>query len=104
MNFSGHPMGHLTYRLAVVVLLLAADNSSAQQPHTLTGDIRFHRSFHSKTLNNDRDVVVYLPPGYESNEHKRYAVLYLQDGQNLFDGATSFIPGKEGGSTRPPRH
>lgn len=67
----------------------------AQQPHTLTGDIRFHKSFHSKILNNDRDVVVYLPPGYESNRNKRYAVLYLHDGQNLFDGATSFIPGKE---------
>jgi hypothetical protein len=33
----------------------------AQQPHTLTGDIRFHKSFHSRILNNDRDVVVYLP-------------------------------------------
>jgi len=67
----------------------------AQQPHTLTGDIRFHKSFHSKILNNDRDVIIYLPPGYESNKNKRYPVLYLHDGQNLFDGATSFIPGKE---------
>ena len=67
----------------------------AQRPHTLTGDIRFHKSFHSNILNNDRDVVVYLPPGYESNKKKRYSVFYLHDGQNLFDGATSFIPGKE---------
>jgi hypothetical protein len=29
----------------------------AQQPHTLTGDVRVHKSFHSKILNNDRDVL-----------------------------------------------
>src|SRR5436190_4704306 len=66
-----------------------------QPPHTLTGDIRVHKSFHSGILNNDRDVLVYLPANYESNEKKRYPVLYLHDGQNLFDGATSFIPGQE---------
>jgi predicted alpha/beta superfamily hydrolase len=40
-------------------------------------------------------VLVYLPPGYEANKKKRYPVLYLHDGQNLFDGATSFIKGAE---------
>ncbi len=73
--------------VALVASLIFAATISAQQPHTLTGDIRFHKSFHSKILSNDRDVVVYLPPGYESNK-KRYSVLYLHDGQNLFDGAT----------------
>lgn len=81
--------------VAPIVALSFSGPVLAQQPHTLTGDIRFHKSFHSKTLGNDRDVVIYLPPGYELNKNKRYAVLYLHDGQNLFDGATSFIPGKE---------
>jgi predicted alpha/beta superfamily hydrolase len=67
----------------------------AQQPHTLTGDIRAHRNFHSQILNNDRDLLVYVPPGYDAHKQKRYPVLYLHDGQNLFDGATSFIPGQE---------
>jgi predicted alpha/beta superfamily hydrolase len=40
-------------------------------------------------------VLVYLPPGYETNRKQRYPVLYLHDGQNLFDGATSFIKGAE---------
>ena len=85
----------LTLRLAAIAALFVAATASAQQPHSLTGDIRVHKSFHSKLLNNDRDVVVYLPPGYEAARKKRYAVLYLNDGQNLFDGATSFIPGQE---------
>jgi predicted alpha/beta superfamily hydrolase len=66
-----------------------------QQPHTLTGDFRTHPKFHSKFLPTDRDVMVYLPPGYDADSRRRYAVLYLHDGQNLFDGATSFIPGQE---------
>ena len=79
---------------ALAGLFLAAP-AGAQQGHTLTGDIRVHKSFHSKILNNDRDILVYLPPSYESNKKERFSVLYLNDGQNLFDGATAFIPGQE---------
>lgn len=39
--------------------------------------------------------MVYLPPGYGEQRAKRFPVLYLHDGQNLFDGATSFIPGMD---------
>src|SRR5205809_1210631 len=77
------------------VALLACAATFAQQPHSLTGDVRLHKSFQSKILNNDRDVIVYLPPGYDRDKQKRYAVFYMHDGQNLFDGATSFIPGQE---------
>jgi predicted alpha/beta superfamily hydrolase len=57
--------------------------------HTLTGDIRVHESFHSAYLDHDRTVIVYLPPGYDDAEATRYPVLYLHDGQNVFDRATS---------------
>jgi predicted alpha/beta superfamily hydrolase len=82
-------------RCACIVASLVCGTAVAQQPHTLTGDIRVHKSFHSKILDNDRDVLVYLPPGYDANKGTRYSVFYLHDGQNLFDGATSFIPGQE---------
>src|SRR3954466_8939904 len=58
--------------------------------HTLTGDIRIHEDFHSKHLEHDRTVIVYLPPGYDEKTPDRYPVLYLHDGQNVFDQATSF--------------
>jgi len=35
-------------------------------------------------------VLVYLPPGYSRFSRRRYPVLYLHDGQNVFDSATSF--------------
>jgi predicted alpha/beta superfamily hydrolase len=65
--------------------------------HTLTGDVRLHKRFHSEFLRQDRDIIVYLPPSYRRTRIKRYPVLYMHDGQNLFDGATSFVPGKEWG-------
>jgi predicted alpha/beta superfamily hydrolase len=51
--------------------------------------IRFHPRFASRYLSTPRDLVVYLPPGYDSGAF-RCPVLYLQDGQNLFDPHTAF--------------
>ncbi len=73
----------------------AAHVAPRPQRHTLTGEFRTHAKFHSRFLPTDRDVLVYLPPGYASDEGRRYPVLYLHDGQNLFDGATSFVAGQE---------
>lgn len=58
--------------------------------HTLTGNIRRHEGFHSETLGNEREILVYLPPGYRRAGARRYPVLYLQDGQNVFDAVTAF--------------
>ncbi|MBZ5582062.1 MAG: esterase [Acidobacteriia bacterium] len=55
----------------------------------MTGDFELHRNFASKILPTPRDVIVYLPPGYRSSD-RRYPVLYMHDGQNLFDPATGF--------------
>ncbi|HEY7221449.1 MAG TPA: alpha/beta hydrolase-fold protein [Candidatus Binatia bacterium] len=58
--------------------------------HTLTGNIQQHPQFESRILHNQRDVLVYLPPVYSRAFRRRYPVLYLHDGQNIFDAATSF--------------
>lgn len=59
-----------------------------------SSQIRKIEKFKSRLLRNARDIIVYLPPGYDDDAQRRFPVLYLQDGQNLFDGATSFVPGK----------
>lgn len=58
--------------------------------HTLTGNIQRHTAFRSRILKNTRDILVYLPRGYRRSVTKRYPILYLQDGQNLFDAATAY--------------
>lgn len=82
-------------RAFVLLIFFCCGAVAVQREHTLTGDLRLHKSFHSAILNNDRDIIVYLPPRYDADSKKRYPVFYLGDGQNIFDGATSFIPGQE---------
>jgi predicted alpha/beta superfamily hydrolase len=55
------------------------------------GDLRLHE-FHSRVFRNTRFLRVWLPPGYEDaeNSQRYYPVLYLNDGQNLFEAAVSF--------------
>jgi predicted alpha/beta superfamily hydrolase len=48
---------------------------------------RVHDNFASALLGNTRRITVYLPPGYHRDLTRRYPVLYLHDGQNLFDPA-----------------
>ena len=51
-------------------------------------------AFRSALLPDAREVMVWLPPQYLEDESRRFPVLYLHDGQNLFDGLTSYIPGR----------
>src|SRR5579863_8740051 len=53
------------------------------------GRLRLHPRFASRFLSTPRDLIVYLPPGYEASG-ARHPVFYMQDGQNLFDPATAF--------------
>jgi predicted alpha/beta superfamily hydrolase len=43
----------------------------------------------------EQRLIVYLPPHYEKQSPQRYPVLYLQDGQNIFDGETAYVRGQE---------
>jgi predicted alpha/beta superfamily hydrolase len=56
-----------------------------------TGDLRLHE-FRSRTFRNTRFLRVWLPPEYDNpvNAGRRYPVLYLNDGQNLFESMTAF--------------
>lgn len=56
-----------------------------------TGDLRIHE-FRSRIFRNTRFLRVWLPPGYDDpqNQTTRYPVLYLNDGQNLFESSTAF--------------
>lgn len=46
-------------------------------------------SFFMPQLNRSRRIWLYLPPDYQTT-NKHYPVLYIQDGQNLFNNATAF--------------
>jgi predicted alpha/beta superfamily hydrolase len=68
-----------------------ADLDGVPATPVLTGNIKYHRDVTPKdsTLKK-RDVIVWLPPDYESNTERHYPVLYMHDGQNLMDATTAF--------------
>ncbi|MFZ1291857.1 MAG: alpha/beta hydrolase-fold protein [Melioribacteraceae bacterium] len=65
-------------------------NSYLLNSGEIIGDIEYIHEFYSVNLKNERDIIIWLPPSYNSSL-KRYPVLYMQDGQNLFDPNTSYI-------------
>lgn len=69
----------------LLLLLFAAGTAHARES---AGRIDQYRSFPSAHV-DPRNVSVWLPPGYDP-DGPPYAVLYMQDGQNLFDPATGY--------------
>jgi predicted alpha/beta superfamily hydrolase len=71
---------------------------SADGPLTVEADVRgwdqtsieYLPGFASKFVARARTISVWLPPGYGLEPARRFPVLYLHDGQNLFDAHTAF--------------
>lgn len=80
------PVGIVTQRLYPKIDWLQLNELSRARDE---GRLRYFPEFASRYLSTRRDLVVYLPPGYD-DAGGRHPVLYLQDGQNLFDPATAF--------------
>lgn len=53
------------------------------------GDLRYWQDVRLPGLDRSADISVWLPPGYH-HSRRRYPVIYLHDGGNLFDPVTSF--------------
>jgi predicted alpha/beta superfamily hydrolase len=56
-----------------------------------SGDVQVHRVAYPPGRHAEREVTIYLPPNYAAEAQARYPVLYLHDGQNLFDPSTAFL-------------
>ena len=66
------------------------DLGGAGNPSTAASNVHIlSNNFVIPQLNRNRKIWIYLPPDYETST-KTYPVIYMQDGQNLFDNVTSF--------------
>jgi predicted alpha/beta superfamily hydrolase len=79
--------------LSAFALALFAQGQQAARPtcnSTVVGDLHV-LTFRSVVFNDEQTVRVWLPPGYVDStpEQRAYPVLYMLDGQNLFDVCTS---------------
>jgi len=70
-----------------VLLTLMQSNIFSQVPSVSSGSIVRYENFKSKYI-TPRNIDVWLPQDYDTA--KKYAVLYMQDGQMLFDSAITW--------------
>ncbi|MEE4174268.1 MAG: alpha/beta hydrolase-fold protein [Xanthomonadales bacterium] len=63
-------------------------NTVVESRGQVTGELRYHRHVRDGTV-PPRDLVVWLPRFYELRDRMSYPVLYLNDGQDLFDPLTA---------------
>lgn len=76
--------------LAALCLLLANGAALAEaRPHSARPSVHVLPALAMPGLDRQRTLRVYLPPGY-ADTSRRFPVLYMHDGQNLFDDATSY--------------
>lgn len=75
------------YLTALVFVLFFSNTNYAQ--HTASKNVSTFL-IEAPELDTIKQIWVYLPKSYKTSQ-KEYPVLYLQDAQNLFDDATSFV-------------
>ena len=61
----------------------------APQASGIVGTWQTWKAVEGKHLSEARDVIVWLPPGYDEDASRRYPVLYMHDGRQVFDPRTS---------------
>ncbi|MCU0511652.1 MAG: alpha/beta hydrolase-fold protein [Anaerolineae bacterium] len=66
------------------------DYTLGRPAHTVAGTLLIREHVYSPQLHNRRSLLVWLPGSYARQPQRRYPVIYMQDGQNLFDAFTSF--------------
>jgi len=65
-------------------------SSTKEKKHTISSNVKIlSENFNIPQLKTTRKIWIYLPPDYETSK-KKYPVIYMHDGQNLFDNFTSF--------------
>ncbi len=71
--------------------ILSLHHWSDLPPLGVTGQVELYRDFYSPELGNSRTLSVRLPRDYGLHPDQRYPVIYMHDGQNVFDPARSTL-------------
>lgn len=76
------------------LVMLGSEHPQSIYPHFgahSTGRITDAIKVHSPIMRRDHRLRIYLPGGYDDNTLKRYPVLYMQDGANVFFPQEAFL-------------
>ena len=82
-TYNGNPQ-------TINLTILTWEDTGTGNPGTAASNVEImSNAFFMPQLNRSRKIRIYLPPDYQLST-KTYPVIYMHDGQNLFDNATAF--------------
>jgi predicted alpha/beta superfamily hydrolase len=84
----GQRLGAITLKIGQSEFVYSLVTWRDRAPLAVVGNVQKIPDFYSPQLGNTRGVSVWLPPGYDHTT-EQYPVIYMHDGQNVFDPATS---------------
>lgn len=87
-NKSGNNILNISKDTVLVFNITNWGYSQANISGQITGNVRYHKIFKGRSV-LPRDIIVWLPPSYDTIPDKYYPVLYMHDGQNVIDPFTS---------------
>src|SRR5262249_36959114 len=94
-HFLDLPSQKMMTRRSLIALPIAANCTGADERRcSVIGDLEI-RPFSSAVFPGSRNLRVLLPQRYRTSPTQHYPVLYLNDGQNLFDTCTSIFGNNE---------
>jgi len=85
---SGNNILKISNDTVLVFNIINWGNNQTNISGQITGNVRYHRNFKGRSV-LPRDIIVWLPPSYDSFPDKYYPVVYMHDGQNVIDPLTS---------------
>lgn len=87
-----NPIGGGNYLTSLDAFQVQDGNVFSYEPPATVSAPQMVSQFINSTASGipGRTIRIYLPRGYAENTTKRYPVLYLHDGQNVFDASTAF--------------
>jgi predicted alpha/beta superfamily hydrolase len=93
-SITGSPVGNRSFTYApnlVIDVVVNGWEGTTTLTSTALSNVKIvSDSFYIPQLNKTRRVWIYLPNDYATQTTKRYPVMYMHDGQNVFDVITSY--------------
>lgn len=84
-----YPNNRIQLEIDKTIKIMNVANWSDKKAHGVTGDLITLKNFKASPLKGSKSIWIWLPPSYKNNPSKKYPVLYMHDGQNVFDPQTS---------------
>ena len=85
-----HQKNSANHHIEIEIHAWKDDEPKKVAAHTIAGNVKVLKDFAMPQLNRTTDISIYFPPSYSVNKQQSYPVLYMFDGQNVFDDATAY--------------